>query len=90
MATHPFHDVAIVGVHNTEQARVLEGHDARTVTLAAALGALADAGLCPRDNTSGTHRGRSKLSGRGRPELRVAAWRAGWGGASWWPRRASL
>lgn len=37
------------------------------------------AGLCPRDNSSGTHRGRSKLSGRGRPELRVAAWRAGWG-----------
>lgn len=35
------------------------------------------AGLCPRDNSSGIRQGRSKLSGRGRPELRVAAWRAG-------------
>ena len=37
------------------------------------------AGLCPQDNSSGSHRGRARLSGRGRPELRVAAWRAGWG-----------
>jgi len=49
MAVHPFHDVAIVGVHNTAQARVLEGHDARTITMEAALGALADAGLTPRE-----------------------------------------
>ena len=28
MAKHPFHDVAIVGVHNTTQGRMLEGHDA--------------------------------------------------------------
>ena len=49
MATHPFHDVAVVGVHNTAQARVLEGHDSRTITMEAALGALADAGLTPGD-----------------------------------------
>lgn len=49
MAQHRFHDVAIVGVHNTAQARVLEGHDARSITMEAALGALADAGLSPRD-----------------------------------------
>lgn len=49
MAAHPFHDVAIVGVHNTAQARVLEGHDTRTIAMEAALGALADAGLSPRD-----------------------------------------
>jgi acetyl-CoA acetyltransferase len=49
MATHPFHDVAIVGIHNTRQARVLEGHDDRTITFEAALGAIADAGLEPRD-----------------------------------------
>ena len=49
MASHPFHDVAIVGVFNTEQARVLEGHDSRSITFAAAMGALADAGLGPRD-----------------------------------------
>ncbi|HEY2303575.1 MAG TPA: hypothetical protein VGH66_16860, partial [Acidimicrobiales bacterium] len=49
MAKHPFHEVAIVGVHNTEQARVLEGHDSRSITLEAGLGAIADAGLSPRD-----------------------------------------
>ena len=30
MARHPFHEVAIVGVYNTQQARVLEGHDSRS------------------------------------------------------------
>ena len=49
MPRHPYHDVAIVGVHNTEQARVLEGHDSRSITFAAGMGALADAGLGPRD-----------------------------------------
>jgi transposase len=34
------------------------------------------AGLCPRDNSSGTYQGRAGISGRGRPELRLAAWRA--------------
>ncbi len=34
------------------------------------------AGLCPRDNSSGTYQGTTKISGRGRPELRLAAWRA--------------
>lgn len=37
------------------------------------------AGLCPRENASGTTTGRSRLSGRGRPGLRLAAWRAVWG-----------
>ena len=37
------------------------------------------AGLCPRENTSGTFRGRSQISRRGRPRLRLAAWRAVWG-----------
>lgn len=37
------------------------------------------AGLCPREDSSGEHRGHSRLSGRGRPELRSAAWRAAWG-----------
>jgi len=36
------------------------------------------AGLCPRDNTSGHHQGKTTISGRGRPELRLAAWRAVW------------
>jgi transposase len=37
------------------------------------------AGLAPRDNNSGTFKGRSKISRRGRPRLRLAAWRAAWG-----------
>jgi hypothetical protein len=35
-------------------------------------------GLCPRDNSSGQHQGKSVISGRGRPALRLAAWRAVW------------
>ena len=34
------------------------------------------AGLCPRDNASGTYPGKTGISGRGRPQLRLAAWRA--------------
>jgi transposase len=36
------------------------------------------AGLCPRDNASGGYQGKTAISGRGRPALRVAAWRAVW------------
>ena len=38
------------------------------------------AGLNPVENTSATLRGRSRVSRRGRPALRAAAWRAAWGG----------
>lgn len=37
------------------------------------------AGLAPREKLSGTFTGRTKLTGQGRPGLRVAAWRAAWG-----------
>lgn len=37
------------------------------------------AGLCPRANESGTFQGATRVSGRGRPALRTAAWRAVWG-----------
>ena len=37
------------------------------------------AGLAPREKLSGTFVGRTKLSGQGRPGLRLAAWRAVWG-----------
>ena len=37
------------------------------------------AGLCPREDASGTHIGQSRISRRGRPGLRLAAWRAVWG-----------
>jgi transposase len=36
------------------------------------------AGLCPRDNASGGFQGKTSISGRGRPSLRAAAWRAVW------------
>jgi acetyl-CoA acetyltransferase len=45
MPQHPFRDVAIVGVHNTTQARRLPGHDSTSIALAGAIGALADAGM---------------------------------------------
>lgn len=37
------------------------------------------AGLAPRERKSGAFTGRARLSGAGRPRLRVAAWRAVWG-----------
>ncbi|GAB3062120.1 hypothetical protein GCM10027053_25670 [Intrasporangium mesophilum] len=37
------------------------------------------AGLAPRERKSGTFTGRARLTGAGRPGLRVAAWRAVWG-----------
>jgi transposase len=37
------------------------------------------AGLCPRDNASGASAGPTRISGRGRPGLRLACWRAVWG-----------
>jgi acetyl-CoA acetyltransferase len=43
--THPFGDVAIVGVFNTTQARALPGHDSVSISIEGALGALGDAGL---------------------------------------------
>lgn len=36
------------------------------------------AGLSPSDNTSGAFEGLSRISRRGRPGLRLAAWRAAW------------
>ena len=37
------------------------------------------AGLCPRDNSSGSYQGKTTISRRGRPRLRTAAWRAAFG-----------
>jgi transposase len=36
-------------------------------------------GLAPREKISGSYAGRTKLTGQGRPGLRLAAWRAVWG-----------
>lgn len=45
MSQHPFRDVAIIAAYNTLQARVLEGHTAFSITLAAARGVLAEANV---------------------------------------------
>jgi transposase len=37
------------------------------------------AGLAPREKMSGAFTGRTRLTGQGRPGLRLAAWRAVWG-----------
>ena len=37
------------------------------------------AGLAPREKLSGAFTGRTRLTGQGRPGLRLAAWRAAWG-----------
>jgi acetyl-CoA acetyltransferase len=44
---HPYRDVAIAGVFNTPQARILEGYDSESIATEGAIGALADAGLDP-------------------------------------------
>jgi transposase len=44
------------------------------------------AGLAPREKLSGTFIGRTKLTGQGRPGLRLAAWRTVWGSATREPR----
>jgi acetyl-CoA acetyltransferase len=43
--SHPYRDVAIVGVHNTRQARRLPGHDSSSIALEGLRGALDDAGI---------------------------------------------
>jgi acetyl-CoA acetyltransferase len=45
IAANPLHGIAIVGAHNTPQARRLEGHTSESVTALAIRGALDDAGL---------------------------------------------
>ncbi len=45
MPKHPLHSVAIVGAHNTRQARQLEGETSMSIALEAVRGALADAGV---------------------------------------------
>ena len=45
MTGHPFRDVAITAVHNTRQARVLEGYTSQSLQVEAALGVLDEAGI---------------------------------------------
>jgi acetyl-CoA acetyltransferase len=49
MPRNPLHDVAIVGVCNSQQARVLDGHTSESITMEAVRGVLAETGLTARE-----------------------------------------
>jgi transposase len=69
---------SISGVSPVGAAAILaETGDPRRFTTGRAL--VKHAGLAPREKLSGTFVGRTKLTGQGRPGLRLAAWRAVWG-----------
>jgi len=68
---------SIPGVSAVGAAAILaETGDPTRFTSARAL--VKHAGLCPRDNASGAYQDKTGISGRGRPQLRLAAWRAVW------------
>ena len=68
---------SITGVRDRRAAILAEtGGPCRFVTARALDG---HAGLAPREKLSGTFAGRTRLTGQGRPGLRLAAWRAVWG-----------
>jgi transposase len=69
---------SITGISAVGAATILaETGDPRRFATARAL--VKHAGLAPRQKLSGTFTGRTKLTGQGRPRLRVAAWRTVWG-----------
>jgi transposase len=69
---------SIPGISPVGAAAVLaQTGDPRRFTTARAL--VKHAGLAPRQKLSGTLVGRTKLTGQGRPALRLAAWRIVWG-----------
>jgi transposase len=69
---------SITGVSAVGAAAILaQTGDPRRFTTARAL--VKHAGLAPREKLSGAFVGRTKLTGQGRPGLRLAAWRAVWG-----------
>lgn len=69
---------SIPGISAVGAAAILaETGDPRRFATARAL--VKHAGLAPREKLSGNFKGRTKLTGQGRPGLRLAAWRAVWG-----------
>jgi transposase len=69
---------SIPGISPVGAAAILaQTGDPRRFTTARAL--VKHAGLAPREKLSGAFVGRTKLTGQGRPGLRLAAWRAVWG-----------
>jgi transposase len=69
---------SITGLSPIGAAAILaETGDPRRFPTARAL--VKHAGLAPRENLSGAFTGRTRLTGQGRPGLRLAAWRTVWG-----------
>ena len=69
---------SITGLSPVGAAAILaETGDPRRFATARAL--VKHAGLAPREKPSGAFTGRTRLTGQGRPGLRLAAWRAVWG-----------
>jgi transposase len=69
---------SITGISAIGAAAILaETGDPRRFATARAL--VKHAGLAPRERLSGAFTGRTRLTGQGRPGLRLAAWRAVWG-----------
>ena len=69
---------SITGLSAIGAAAILaETGDPRRFTSARAL--VKHAGLAPQEKLSGNFIGRTKLTGQGRPGLRLAAWRSVWG-----------
>ena len=69
---------SITGLSPVGAAAILaETGDPRRFATARAL--VKHAGLAPREKLSGAFAGRTRLTGQGRPGLRLAAWRAVWG-----------
>jgi transposase len=78
---------SITGISAVGAAAILaQTGDPRRFTTARAL--VKHAGLAPREKLSGTFTGRTKLTGQGRPGLRLAAWRAVWGASARTPSMA--
>ena len=76
---------SITGLSPVGAAAILaETGDPTRFTTARAL--VKHAGLAPREKLSGTFVGRTRLTGQGRPRLRLAAWRAVWGALKSQPR----
>jgi transposase len=69
---------SITGLSAVGAASILaETGDPRRFTSGRAL--VKHAGLAPRQKSSGSYTGRARMTGQGRPALRLAAWRAVWG-----------
>jgi hypothetical protein len=69
---------SIVGLSGVGAAAIL-AETGDLTRFASARSVVKHAGLNPSENTSATMRGQSRVSHRGRPQLRAAAWRAVWG-----------